>query len=44
MVAAHLGCQTFLVPSPRTELAGSTPPPAYEGTLAEVGDLIRSWR
>jgi FMN phosphatase YigB (HAD superfamily) len=44
MVAAHLGCQTFLVPSPRTKLASSTPPPTYEGTLTEVGDLIRSWR
>lgn len=43
MVAAHLGCRTFLVPGPRTELAPSTPPPTYQGTLAEVGDLIRSW-
>jgi FMN phosphatase YigB (HAD superfamily) len=44
MVAAHLGCRTFLVPGPRTELAPSTPPPPYEGTLAEVADLLRSWR
>jgi FMN phosphatase YigB (HAD superfamily) len=44
MVAAHLGCRTYLVPGPRTELAPSTPPPTYEGTLAEVGDLLRSWR
>lgn len=43
MVAAHLGCRTFLVPGPRTELAPSTPPPTYQGTLAEVGDLIWSW-
>ncbi len=44
MVAAHLGCRTFLVPGPRTELAPSTPTPTYQGTLAEVGDLLRSWR
>jgi HAD superfamily hydrolase (TIGR01549 family) len=44
MVAAHLGCRTFLVRGPRTELASSTPPPTYEGTLAEVGDLMQRWR
>lgn len=43
MVAAHLGCRTFLVPGPRTDLSPGTPPPCYEGTLAEVGDLLRSW-
>jgi FMN phosphatase YigB (HAD superfamily) len=41
MVAAHLGCSTFLVPSPRTELAASTPLPTYEGALAEVGALLK---
>jgi FMN phosphatase YigB (HAD superfamily) len=40
MVAAHLGCPTFLVPGPRTELAASTPRPTYEGALAEVGALL----
>ncbi len=40
MVAAHLGCSTFLVPGPRTELAASTPRPTYEGALAEVGALL----
>jgi FMN phosphatase YigB (HAD superfamily) len=40
MVAAHLGCSTFLVPGPRTELAASTPQPTYEGVLAEVGALL----
>jgi FMN phosphatase YigB (HAD superfamily) len=44
MVAAHLGCKTFLVPGPRTKLASSTPSPMYVGTLAEVGNLIQSWR
>lgn len=43
MVAAHLGCRTFLVPGPRTKLAATTPPPTYEGTLAEVGELMQSW-
>lgn len=40
MVAAHLGCATFLVPGPRTDLAASTPRPTYEGALAEVGALL----
>jgi FMN phosphatase YigB (HAD superfamily) len=40
MVAAHLGCSTFLVPGPRTELAASTPRPTYEGALTEVGTLL----
>jgi FMN phosphatase YigB (HAD superfamily) len=40
MVAAHLGCSTFLVRGPRTELAASTPRPTYEGALAEVGVLL----
>jgi FMN phosphatase YigB (HAD superfamily) len=43
MVAARLGCKTFLVPSPRTELAPTTPPPTYQGTLADVGALLQSW-
>jgi hypothetical protein len=43
MVAAHLGCRTFLVPGPRTDLSPSTPQPSYEGTLVELGDLLRSW-
>lgn len=42
MVAGHLGCHTFLVPGPRTDLSPGTPPPSYEGTLAELGDLLRS--
>jgi FMN phosphatase YigB (HAD superfamily) len=41
MVAAHLGCRTFLVPGPRTELAPITPRPAYQGTLADAGVLLR---
>jgi FMN phosphatase YigB (HAD superfamily) len=41
MVAAHLGCSTFLVPGPRTDLAASTPRPTYEGVLAEVGALLK---
>jgi FMN phosphatase YigB (HAD superfamily) len=44
MVAAHLGCKTFLVPGPRTELAPKTPSPDYSGTLADVGALLQSWR
>lgn len=42
MVAAHLGCLTFLVPSARTELSPTTPQPAFRGTLDEVGELLES--
>jgi FMN phosphatase YigB (HAD superfamily) len=44
MVAAHLGCRTFLVPGPRTVLAPATPEPTYQGSLAEVAALLQSWR
>lgn len=40
MVAAHLGCPTFLVPGPRTELAPTTPEPTYRGTLADLEALL----
>jgi len=43
MVAAHLGCQTFLVPGPRTKLAPTTPRPTYQGSLADVGALLQRW-
>ncbi len=44
MVAAHLGCPTFLVSGPRTELEPTTPKPTYRGTLAEVGTLLQNWQ
>jgi FMN phosphatase YigB (HAD superfamily) len=43
MVAARLGCHTFLVPGPRTEIAPTTPEPAHRGSLADVGALLQSW-
>jgi FMN phosphatase YigB (HAD superfamily) len=43
MVAGHLGCQTFLIPGPRTELAPETPEPTYRGSLSDVGMLLQSW-
>ena len=43
MVAAHLGCPTFLIPGSRTKLAETTPDPAYRGTLADLGALLESW-
>ncbi len=43
MAAAHLGCQTFLVPGPRTELAPNTPPPTYRGTLTDVEAMLQTW-
>ncbi len=41
MVAAHLGCRTFLIPSGRTELAPSTPQPTWSGTLGDVYSLLQ---
>jgi FMN phosphatase YigB (HAD superfamily) len=40
MVAAHLGCHTFLVPGPRTELDPTTPEPTYRGSLADLVTLF----
>lgn len=44
MVAAHLGCHTFLVPGPRTDLSPTTPEPAHRGTLADLNALLKNWR
>ena len=44
MVAAHLGCRTFLIPGPRTKLAPGTPPPTYQGSLADLEALLRGWQ
>lgn len=41
MVAAHLGCRTFLVPGVRSELAPTTPAPTGCGTLADLIALLR---
>ncbi len=40
MVAAHLGCTTFLIPGPVTKLKPGTPEPAHRGTLAAVAALL----
>jgi HAD superfamily hydrolase (TIGR01549 family) len=42
MVAAHLGCSTFLVPGPRTDLSPTTPQPTYRGTLTDVIALLKA--
>jgi len=42
MVAAHLGCPTFLVPGPRTDLDPTTPRPTYRGDLAELETLLKN--
>lgn len=44
MVAAHLGCRTFLVPSARTDLASTTPAPTGRGTLADLIPVLRDIR
>ncbi len=41
MVAARLGCVTFLVPSAATKMEEIDPTPAYQGTLADVIALLR---
>jgi len=43
MVAAGLGCSTFLVPGPRTQLGPEIPTPTYRGTLAELGALLEEF-
>ncbi|MGQ9767832.1 MAG: HAD family hydrolase [Anaerolineae bacterium] len=40
MVAAHVGCPTYLVPGPATALQPDTPEPTYRGTLAELAELL----
>jgi HAD superfamily hydrolase (TIGR01549 family) len=42
MVAATIGCTTFLVPSAATKLNGNVPEPAYRGTLTDVAALLRA--
>ena len=40
MVAAKIGCQTFLIHSSNTELDLETPEPNYKGTLNDLKNLI----
>jgi len=40
LIAAKLGCHTFLVMSPNTELTSETPPPTYQGTLRDLKRLL----
>lgn len=40
MVAAAIGCPTFLVPGPTTRLLPETPAPTYRGTLTELAELL----
>lgn len=44
MVAARLGCATFLIPGSMTKLDPATPEPTYRGTLTDLGALLTSWR
>ncbi len=41
MVAAAIGCPTYLVPGPATALHADTPAPTYRGTLADLADLLQ---
>lgn len=40
MVAAAIGCPTYLTPGPATALQPATPAPTYRGTLAELAALL----
>lgn len=40
MVAAKLGCKTFLIRSENTDLSLETPEPDYQGTLSDVKKLL----
>lgn len=40
MVAAGIGCPTYLTPGPATALRPDTPAPTYRGTLAELAELL----
>ncbi|OQA41529.1 MAG: 2-deoxyglucose-6-phosphatase [Chloroflexi bacterium ADurb.Bin325] len=40
MVAAAVGCPTFLIPGPATALLPETPAPTYQGTLADLAALL----
>jgi FMN phosphatase YigB (HAD superfamily) len=40
MVAGRVGCPTFLVPGPSTNLDPATPEPTYRGTLVELAELL----
>jgi len=40
MVAARLGCATFLIPGPATKMEEIDPPPTYQGTLEDVVALL----
>lgn len=41
MVAAKLGCRTFLVQGPRTDLDPSTPAPTYRGPLSKLVKMLQ---
>ncbi len=41
MMAAAIGCPTYLVPGPATALQADTPAPTYQGALAELPQLTR---
>ncbi len=42
MVAAGIGCPTYLVPGPATALRPDTPAPTYRGALAGLAELLAS--
>jgi FMN phosphatase YigB (HAD superfamily) len=43
MSAAQLGCTTFLVDGPNTQLDPGMPEPGYRGTLADLDVMLQDW-
>ncbi len=43
MVAAQIGCTTFLTPSVNTKLNENTPAPTYQGALPDLVTLLTRW-
>ena len=41
MIAAKLGCRTFLIKGPNTKLDETIPEPTYRGTLADLRNMIQ---
>lgn len=40
LAATHIGCDTFLVPSPNTDVDGSGLTPTYSGTIADLAGML----
>ena len=44
MVAANLGCSTFLIQNSYIQLDSNIPRPTYRGTLVDLIKLLKNWK